>query len=77
MPRRLRSGKGIDVSIPIAEGQVLTAVRGSDAGNVAIVFDRYDGGDIRADMPNGSNAKEYVFMQYMDAVTGISGDGSA
>ena len=57
--------RGINVSIPIAEGQTLNVARFAEAGNVIIVYDEYDAGDIRADMPNGSAAKEYVFMQYM------------
>ena len=57
--------RGINVSIPIAEGQTLNVARYAQTGNVIIVYDEYDAGDIRADMPNGSAAKEYVFMQYM------------
>lgn len=57
--------RGINVSIPVAEGQTLNVARFAETGNVIIVYDEYDAGDIRADMPNGSAAKEYVFMQYM------------
>lgn len=57
--------KGINVSIPVAEGQTLNILRHTETGNVIIVYDEYDAGDIRADMPNGSNASEYVFLQYM------------
>lgn len=57
--------RGINVSIPIAEGQTFNVSRYAETGNVIIVYDEYDAGDIRADMPNGSSASEYVFMQYM------------
>ncbi len=57
--------RGINVTIPIAEGQTLNVARYAQTGNVIIVYDEYDAGDIRADMPNGSASKEYVFMQYM------------
>jgi len=56
----------IDVSIPVAEGQILTVTRYAETGDVAVVFDRYQGGDIRSDMPNGTASKEYTFLQYMD-----------
>lgn len=56
---------GINVSIPVAEGQKLEFSRGGVAGNIAIYYDMYDAGDVRADMPNGTDAKEYVFVQYM------------
>lgn len=73
----LLAAKGINVSIPIAEGQELTVSRAEDVGNVILVFDRYDAGDIRADMPNGSACSEYVFMQYMNVGTGKIVDGDS
>lgn len=57
--------RGINVSIPVAEGQTLNVSRYAEAGNVIIVYDEYAGGDIRSDMMNGSNCTEYTFMQYM------------
>ena len=71
------AAKGINISIPIAEGQTFTVSRYAETGKVLLVFDRYDAGDIHADMPNGSDAKEYIFMQYMDIVTGVSASGDA
>ena len=59
------SSKGINVSIPVAEGQTLNVSRYAETGNVIIVYDEYDAGDIRADMPNGSDANEFTFLQYM------------
>ena len=59
------AARGINVSIPVAEGQTLNVSRYAEAGNVILLYDEYDAGDIRADMPNGSDAKEYTFLQYM------------
>ncbi len=71
------TSKGVNVHLPIAEGQVFTVSRYAETGHVVIVFDRYDAGDIRADMPNGSDATEYSFVQYMDVVSGLSASGDA
>jgi len=57
--------QGVGVFIPIAEGQTLNIGRYAETGNLIIVYDEFDAGDILSTMPNGSNATEYVFMQYM------------
>jgi len=62
---RFLSQHGINVSIPVAEGQTFNVSRYAETGNVIIVYDEYDAGDITAAMPNGSAASEYVFMQYL------------
>lgn len=62
--------KNINMAIPVAEGQTFTIDRGADkTGDVIVVYDRYDAGDIRPDMVNGTGAKEYNFIQYMTATT--------
>lgn len=61
--------RGINVSIPIAEGQVLSVSRYAEAGNVVLVYDRYDAGDVKATDPNGSEGKEYAFLQYAEIGT--------
>lgn len=66
---------GINVMIPIAEGQILTVSRYAEAGEVIVGFDRYDAGDIRADMPNGTNSKEYTFLQYMECSSQATASG--
>lgn len=58
---------GVNLSIPVAEGQTFTIYRAADAGDVTVVYDIYDAGDITAIMPNGSASKEYTFIQYMTA----------
>jgi len=58
--------KGINCTIPVAEGQTLSCSAVGTSPDVVFVYDTYDAGDIRADMPNGTGAKEYMFIQYMD-----------
>jgi len=57
--------KDINCSIPVAEGQSFTVTTPGTSPDVVIIYDVYDGGDIRADMANGTDSKEYMFMQYM------------
>lgn len=67
--------KGINMAIPVAEGQTFTIDRPDKTGDVTAVYDMYDAGDIRADMINGSDAKEYNFIQYMTAAAALASDG--
>ncbi len=60
------AAKGINCSIPVAEGQSFSVSSIGTSPAVVIVYDIYDGGDIRSDMPNGTDSKEYMFIQYMD-----------
>jgi len=64
--------KGVNMSIPVAEGQQFTITRAAAAGALTVVYDMYDAGDIRADMINGSEAKEYNFIQYMTAAEALT-----
>jgi len=68
--------KEVNVTIPVAEGQTFNVSRYAETGEVVIVYDQYSAGDIRSDMPNGSDAKEYTFIQYMNnsATKAVSGD---
>jgi len=56
--------QGINVTIPIAEGQTLSAERYDEAGDVVLIYDRYSAGDVKETDPNGSASKIYTFMQY-------------
>lgn len=67
--------KDINVFIPVAEGQTFTVTRAADAGEVTVVYDMYDAGDIRADMPNGTDSKEFTFLQYMTASAALESVG--
>jgi len=55
---------GVNVSIPVACGQTLSVIRYAEAGNVIVVYDRYDEGDVKVSDPNGSEAREYTMLQY-------------
>lgn len=63
--------KGVNCSIPVAEGQAFTVSSVGTSPVVVIVYDTYDAGDIRADMPNGTDSKEYMFIQYMNSSTAV------
>jgi len=56
--------QGINVTIPIAEGQTLNIKRADETGNVILIYDRYTAGDVKASDVNGSDSKVYTFMQY-------------
>ena len=58
--------KDINCSIPVAEGQSFTVSSVGTSPVVVILYDTYDAGDVRADMFNGTESKEYMFIQYMD-----------
>jgi hypothetical protein len=61
------AGQGINVSIPVAEGQIFSISGINAATEIILLYDIYDAADIRPDMPNGSAAKEYTFLQYMES----------
>lgn len=68
--------KGINLAIPVAEGQQFTIDRGaSDTGDVTVVYDMYDAGDILATLVNGTDSKEYHFIQYMTASAALESAG--
>lgn len=58
--------KGVFKGYPVEEGQrfTLTLSDGGGIGATAIIYEEYDNGDIVADMPNGTDAEEYVYVNY-------------
>jgi len=59
--RRLGLFKGF----PIAEGQKMTFSGVKQAGCLQmVIYEEHDAGDIKKEMPNGSEAKEYLFINY-------------
>lgn len=68
---------GINVSIPVQSGQTLSVSRYAEAGNVVIVYDRFDAGDVKAGDPNGPDCKEYVFLQYAKVGTAPTASGDS
>jgi hypothetical protein len=65
-----RLGRPLD--IPIAADQVLTLSRYAEAGEMCIVYDAYDGGDIHASDPNGSAATVRRYLHYMTNAAAIT-----
>lgn len=68
---------GVNVSIPVAEGQVFNVSRYAETGNVLIVYDLYTAGDIHDTDINGSASKEYNFIQYGKVGTAPTASGDA
>jgi len=59
--------KGWMRGYPVAEGQkfrVKPYTSGKRLRHVTIVYEKYDAGDIKATDPNGSEANEYIFVNY-------------
>ena len=69
--------KGINVAIPVAEGQTVSVSRYAEAGNVMLLYDRFEGGDKKQTDENGSHAKKYVFIQYARVGTSPTVSGEA
>jgi len=68
-------GKGIFKGYPIGEGQKLVLTATSSI-TMAIQYDIYEPGDISPDMENGSEAKEYMLINYgRKASSGNLSDG--
>lgn len=68
-------GEGVNVAIPVEEGQTFTVSRYAETGNVVIIYDIYSAGDMKAVMPNGSAAKDYFFCQYLDSTETLTASG--
>jgi len=59
--------KGWMRGYPVAEGQTFRVkpfTSGKSLGDVIIIYEKYDAGDIKATDFNGSEAKEYIFVNY-------------
>jgi len=59
--------KGWMRGYPVAEGQTFRVkpfTSGKKLNNVVIIYEKYDAGDIKATDLNGSEAKEYIFVNY-------------
>lgn len=70
--------KGIMNGYPVAEGQTFE-VRPHTAGDKvigSIVYEIHEAGDMTSDMPNGSTAKEFVFLNYGTNAEIIAGNAT-
>jgi hypothetical protein len=66
----LKIGRPLD--IPLAAGQTFTVSRYAEAGDVALVYDKYDAGDQKADGINGSAAKVRRYLHYLTNVAAVT-----
>ena len=69
---------GIFSGYPIAEGQKMVispAVATEYLGDVVIEYERYEAGDMKSDKENGSEALEYMFINYGDVGSTITTAG--
>ncbi len=69
--------KGMFSGYPIAEGQKMTIMEDGSStqqADVYVEYEQYDVGDITPDMPNGSEAKEYVFINYGQPASALAVD---
>lgn len=61
----LLAAKGLFNGYPIAEGQTMAFSGVAQSGALQVViYEEYEGGDIKATDPCGSDADEYVFINY-------------
>jgi len=67
--------RGLPFTIPVAEGQKLSLSIGDGIGSYQILYDIYDAGDIRSDMPNGTSSKTFAFIQYLRETTVLAASG--
>ena len=75
---RQMEAAGIFKGYPVAEGEklVLTHDDGGNLGNTVIVYEEYEAGDITSDMQNGTEADEYVYINYGRHTTAPAAAGS-
>ena len=69
------AGKGLNPHLPVGEGQTINVIRANDDGDVSLVYEIHDAGDIKPEMPNGSGSKEYLFINYVTNEEAIAEDG--
>jgi len=63
---------------PVAEGQTFRVkpyTSGKKLGNVMIIYEKYDAGDIKATDENGSEAKRYTFVNYGRPSSSLTSSG--
>lgn len=58
------SNAGVNIVIPVAEGQTFNVSRYAETGNVIIIYDRYSAGDVQSSEPNGTESNVFTFIQY-------------
>jgi hypothetical protein len=57
--------KGLWTGWPVAEGETFLIEGGKNTnGRQIVIYQIFDGGDMKPEMPNGSRAKEYILINY-------------
>lgn len=70
---------GIFTGFPVAEGQKLVISPSTAAyylGDISIVYEEYEGGDITSEQENGSESTEYFIVNYGDTGAVITAAGT-
>jgi hypothetical protein len=67
--------RGLPFKYPIAEGQKLTIAALDGAGSIQVDYDIYTAGDILPTLPNGTQSRNFSFIQYMDTTTVLAASG--
>lgn len=62
----------LDLSIPVASGETLTVSRFAEAGDVCLVYDIYEAGDVTPAMPNGTRSNVRRYIHYADNAAAIT-----
>jgi len=70
------AANGIELTFPLAAGQTLTVSRYAEAGNVCLVYDAFDAGDVGADELNGSKARIRRYLHYVTNTAAITTAGA-
>jgi len=66
------AARGFDMSIPVPAGYTLTVSRYAETGDVTLVYDVYDAGDVKADEPNGPDCLINRYVHYMTNASAIT-----
>ena len=71
------AAKGLNPFIPVGEGQTINVSRADETGDVCLVYEIHDAGDIVPTMLNGSAAAEYLFVNYVSNANVIAANGES
>jgi len=73
----LLAALGIFKGYPVASGQKFKISGAKQSGAIQlVVYERWDEEDIKKDMPNGTDAKEYMFLNYGNCGGNVNADGN-
>lgn len=72
------ASKGLFTGYPVATGERFTLSGAAQSGCITVVvYDIYDEGDIKADMPNGSKNSDLLFLSYASTGASINASGDS